>query len=1102
MKRIYIIFLTILVAGITRAQIAYNFAAVGSAFTANTTPTVVHTAGIDDAISAAINIGFTFPYGCTGSYTQFKVTSNGVMFLGAAAVGSNVGNNLNTSTDRPAIAPLWDDLAVGTGGSVNYKVTGVAGSRVLTVEWLNMEWSYSATTPVISFQAKLYETTGIIEFIYRQEAGAIVVNGASIGISGPTSGDFYSLNGTGAAPVASKVTETTNLSTKPATGQLYRWTRQTCSGVPTAGSAVATPSFGCGAYNSTLTLSGSTAACGLTYQWQSGPSSTGPWTNIAGATTNTAAVAVSTTTYYRCILSCGASTAASTPATATVSTGGCGTLCNITSIPSLPYNVTGQTTCGMGNDVTSTNVTSICGSSSYYGGEDVVYSFTPTVTGQISINVTSTGSWMGAMLYQGCPVSGGTCVGSAQSSAGNQTLCPTVTAGQVYYLVLDSYPSPTCNPYGLSISGCTGAPTSGTAVANPALRCAAFTTTLSLTGASASCGLNYQWQTGPSSTGPWTNIAGATSSTATANVSVTGTYFRCVVGCSTFTSASVPAGTTITPSSMCGLCGVTPITLPYSSGNVTTCGSGDDLTAAMVTNACGSTSYLGGEDVIYTFTPTVTGQITITYSTSGSSAGAMLYQGCPNSGGTCAGSVTGISSFSGNQSFCPMVTAGQPYFLIIDSWPAPTCNGYNVAITSPSATVNACSLSTYTGAGTTYTFESFVGTNAPQTDDVLFNSVVNLGFNFCYGGSQYNTCYIASNGAIVFDAVTCFPNILTNTNAAPGIGTGWSITAAAPVNNTSIPRNAILGPWQDIDPSLGGLIEYATVGTAPNRRFIVSYDQIPMFSCGTAAGAGNYFSGQIKIFETSGNIEIHIRNKQLCTTWNGGYAVMGLHSADGTIYRPPTASMVNHNYPTQWTMTNTGYRWTSACANCAVLPVEFKNFYGERIEKVNKLYWETAVEKNIVSYSIERSADAENFVEIAKVNPKNQPSLYNYDDAETKPGSLNYYRIISVDKDGERKSTNVIPLGANLNEVVVSGIYPNPTNNEFNMSIDSRTNTELHIKIYDVVGKMVKSFNKPVPVGVQLMSFSVSDLPAGSYMMEVRSANGQVITQQKLVKVD
>lgn len=872
----FLLSLLVLICAYSNSQITYTMTPSASTWTANTGFNVIHAANVDDAISAQITF---FPF-CFGGqiYNRVQVSTNGVMFLGTTAAGNNNFNNLNTSTDRPAIAPLWDDLATGASGNVNYVLSGVSPNRVLSVEWRQMEWNFAATTWAIEFQVRLYETSNRIEFYYNRNGGAAAnINNASasIGISGPTSGDFYSLGDVTASPTVSKVTETTNLATKPATGQLYRWDPATCSGPPAAGTVVATQTSACSSYTPTLTLSGGSNACGVTYTWQSSSTSaTGPWTNF-GTSTTTQTFAVSVPRWFRVISACGASTVASSVVSTTVQTAGA-----------------------------------------------------------------------------------------------------------------------------------------------------------------------------------------------------------------------------------CGFCGNIPITLPYSASGQTTCGQGNDLTAAMVTNACGSTNYLGGEDVIYTFTPTASGIVTVTLTTTGSFAGAMLYSGCPNSGGTCAGNVTGVSSTSGG-TFCATVTSGQPYFLIVDSWPSPTCNGYNIAISAPSSTTApVCALSSYTAATTTYNFETFAGTNAPSTDDVLFNATVNLGFNFCYGGVQYNSCYLASNCAIVFDGVApCFPNIQTNTFAAPGVSTGYVISAAAPVVGTSIPRNAILGPWHDIDPSVGGIIEYATLGVAPNRRFVVSYDQVPMFSSTCNGNAALNFSGQIKIYETSGNIEVHIRSKQLCPSWNGGYAVMGLHNYDGTIYNPPVNATA-HNYPTNWTMTNTAYRWSAACANCAVLPIEFKSFYGQRVNRVNEVYWETSLEEDVLSYSVMRSIDAENFTEISRVPAKNKASLYNYDDLDTKPGALYYYKVIANEKNGEYKSTNIIPLGAELNEVMVSGIYPNPVQSDFVMSVDGRAETEITINIYDVVGKLVKSFTRNTSIGIQSLNFSVPDLPSGSYMLEARSKDTQVITQQKLIKVD
>jgi hypothetical protein len=107
-------------------------------------------------------------------------------------------------------------------------------------------------------------------------------------------------------------------------------------------------------------------------------------------------------------------------------------------VASLPYNATGQTTCGAGNDLTTTN-TATCGSTSYLYDADKVYIFTPSASGQITVTLNSTQSWTGATLYQGCPFSG-TCVAYVQTSAsGSKTFCANVTSGVTYYLVIDSY---------------------------------------------------------------------------------------------------------------------------------------------------------------------------------------------------------------------------------------------------------------------------------------------------------------------------------------------------------------------------------------------------------------------------------------------------------------------------------------------------------------------------------------------------------------------------------------------------------------------------------------------------------------------------------------
>ena len=74
-----------------------------------------------------------------------------------------------------------------------------------------------------------------------------------------------------------------------------------------------------------------------------------------------------------------------------------------------------------------------------------------------------------------------------------------------------------------------------------------------------------------------------------------------------------------------------------------------------------------------------------------------------------------------------------------------------------------------------------------------------------------------------------------------------------------------MAPWQDINPGLGGIVEWGSFGTAPNRVFVVRWYQIPMFSC-----TSDLFCSALYLYEGSNIIETYIENKPLCAAWNGG----------------------------------------------------------------------------------------------------------------------------------------------------------------------------------------------------------------------------------------
>ncbi|MFM7079744.1 MAG: GEVED domain-containing protein, partial [Bacteroidota bacterium] len=98
-----------------------------------------------------------------------------------------------------------------------------------------------------------------------------------------------------------------------------------CSGTPSPGNTTASLTSACAGTSFNLNIQNVPTSTGISYQWQSSASPTGPWTNLTGATNFSATTTVTTTLYYRCALSCSGSgqTGFSNPVLVTQITGAC-----------------------------------------------------------------------------------------------------------------------------------------------------------------------------------------------------------------------------------------------------------------------------------------------------------------------------------------------------------------------------------------------------------------------------------------------------------------------------------------------------------------------------------------------------------------------------------------------------------------------------------------------------------------------------------------------------------------------------------------------------------------------------------------------------------
>lgn len=233
-----------------------------------------------------------------------------------------------------------------------------------------------------------------------------------------------------------------------------------------------------------------------------------------------------------------------------------------------------------------------------------------------------------------------------------------------------------------------------------------------------------------------------------------------------------------------------------------------------------------------------------------------------------------------------ILKAGIALSQIVDASPETQtiCSGGSATLTAvilPSGT-SSLPTTSYAIAGIGYAPNSYTsGTVVPSSDDTQ-SGPFPIGFNFEFFGTCYTQFYIGSNGWVAFS-----PQPTTYASSA------------IPSTGASIPKNCVMGPWQDWLPAASN-IRYQTLGILPNRRLVVSWNACPMYSC-----TSNLGTFQIVLYESTNVIENFIQNKPNCMAWSGGTGVQGVHNAAGTV-----AFTVPGRNSTAWTATNEGWRYT------------------------------------------------------------------------------------------------------------------------------------------------------------------------------------------------
>jgi hypothetical protein len=184
-----------------------------------------------------------------------------------------------------------------------------------------------------------------------------------------------------------------------------------------------------------------------------------------------------------------------------------------------------------------------------------------------------------------------------------------------------------------------------------------------------------------------------------------------------------------------------------------------------------------------------------------------------------------------------------------------------------------------------------------------------------------------------------------------------------------------------------------------------------------------------------------------------------------------------------------------------LLPIELVSFNAICDGKSVLVDWATATERNNDYFVIERSDDAINFTEIARVAGAGnsiEPIDYSYTDYGFHGGD-NYYRLVQVDYDGSRTVSEIIVATCEEPEVGEPDVqaYPNPFNGELTLVLDNFENRPARIEVYDMLGKLIMFEKVDAPQNSYETILNLYNLPPAAYNVRVSTTdfviNSQVV---------
>jgi len=187
------------------------------------------------------------------------------------------------------------------------------------------------------------------------------------------------------------------------------------------------------------------------------------------------------------------------------------------------------------------------------------------------------------------------------------------------------------------------------------------------------------------------------------------------------------------------------------------------------------------------------------------------------------------------------------------------------------------------------------------------------------------------------------------------------------------------------------------------------------------------------------------------------------------------------------------FRSWALVSSVTPLPVELISFEPKCIDNQTVIKWTTAAEINNSHFEIQHSTDGNSWSTIDSVQGAgNSTSVINYEQPVKVNSNqeVDYYRLKQVDFDG-RFAHSDIKLCICDAGLEITSLYPNPSDGEVNILINSTEVGTLSLKIYDTLGKLIVNDVLTIQQGANVIN-NVIQGEGGRYFITVEMADGKL----------